>query len=85
MPGPVHELKVWPEHYRAIIGDLKPFEVRKDDRGFAPKDYLFLREWCPKEQDYTGRHVHAQVLSILRGGQFGIEPGYVVMGIRVLR
>lgn len=59
----------------------KPFEVRRDDRGFAPGDVLHLREWDPSSSSYTGHELTARVTYVLRGGALGIEDGYVVMGI----
>lgn len=76
---PVHDLKVLPELFNSIEDGTKPFEVRKNDRNFRVGDYLCLREWV--DIAYTGRYVYVEVIFILQGGQFGIEPGYVVMGI----
>ncbi len=33
---------------------------------------------------YTGRSILAKVTYVMRGGQFGVKSGYVVMGIQVL-
>ena len=76
-----HELKTWPEHFEAIRKSQKTVEVRKNDRNFQVGDYLFLREWCPESKEYTGRDTIRPVKHILQGGQFGIEPGYVVISI----
>jgi len=77
----MHRLKTWPEYFDAIALGLKTFEVRKADRDFRVGDLLQLDEWCPARQDYTGAIRKKQVMYILQGGQFGIEPGYVVMGL----
>jgi hypothetical protein len=76
-----HRLKTWPEHFNAIMCDLKTFEVRQDDRGFGVGDTLMLEEYCPRRRQYSGRHLTRKVTHILRGGQFGIEDGYVVMSL----
>lgn len=76
-----HELKTWPEHFEAVRRRVKTFEVRKDDRTFQVGDFLHLREWDPATKEYTGRDCMRPVLHILRGGQFGIESGYVVLSI----
>lgn len=76
-----HELKVWPEFYEAIREGVKTFEIRKDDRGFRIGDELYLREWCPKKQNYTGARSRRWITYILKGGQFGLEPGYVALGL----
>jgi hypothetical protein len=93
----IHELKTWPEYFEFIwIGD-KPFEVRKNDRDFQVGDILQLREYVPGntiqadafsnadiDPYYTGREMDVRVSYILSDGQFGIEEGFVVMGIQVM-
>lgn len=86
-----HTLKTWPEHYQAVSSGRKTFEVRRDDRGFKQGDVLLLQEYDPDRDDlpagkrFTGRELTADVLYVLHGGRFGIEPGYVVMSIKVLQ
>ncbi|MBF9042970.1 DUF3850 domain-containing protein [Rhodobacterales bacterium HKCCE4037] len=81
-----HELKVWPAYFHRLNSGDKTFEVRRDDRGFQKGDVLWLREFTPNErlhprQQYTGNATFARIDYILTGGQFGIEPGYVVMAL----
>ena len=76
-----HELKTWPEFYLALEKGRKTFEVRKDDRGFMVGDLLVLKEWDPRRELYTGREMHKEVSYRMPGGQFGIQPGYVVLGL----
>lgn len=77
-----HELKTWPEAFGDLLTRARSFEVRKDDRGYAVGDELYLREWNPKTSKYSGRFMMAIVTYILKGGRWGIEDGYVVMSIR---
>jgi len=42
-----HELKTWPEYFRATQDNKKLFELREDDRGFKIGDELHLREFDP--------------------------------------
>lgn len=77
----VHELKCWPAYFKDVLLGVKPFEVRKDDRDYHEGDTLWLREFDPTTRNYSGRSVHKRVTYILPGGEFGIEDGYVVMGI----
>ena len=79
--GITHDLKVWPEPFCALINDIKPFEVRKNDRDFQVGDVLILKEWDPASESYTGQSCTRRVEYLLKGGQFGIEAGFVVMGI----
>lgn len=91
-----HELKCYPEPFQATVDGLKPYEWRRDDRGYAVGDRLRLREWDPspgfvgptsgpvgKDGDYTGREVTVDVVYISRG-QFEIPTGFCVMAIRRL-
>jgi hypothetical protein len=91
-----HELKCWPDFFDAIASGRKPFEVRKNDRGYQAGDRLILRKWDPNGVNgpsYVDKHgynigrgasdlaasVTVEVTYVLSG--WGIEPGYVVMGL----
>ncbi|HRI61220.1 MAG TPA: DUF3850 domain-containing protein, partial [Saprospiraceae bacterium] len=77
-----HELKCVNPYFSEVFCGLKTFEVRKNDRDFQLDDNIILKEY--ENEQYTGDEVYATITYILPGGQFGIEPGYVVMGIYVL-
>lgn len=79
--APIHELKTWPLYFASVEDGSKPFEARKNDRNFRVGDVLALNEWEPDRQRYTGRVLLRRVTYILPGGAFGVEPGYVVMGL----
>lgn len=82
-----HDLKVWPDFFPALLDGSKPFEVRRDDRGFQVGDKLRLREYSPGPDEYTGREVSRIVTFMMsgndiRGYAFGLQSGFVVMGLR---
>lgn len=78
----VHDLKCWPDEYTAIAHGEKGFEFRWDDRGYAVGDILALRCWCPHTERYLfDAVVDRQVTYVLRGPDFGVPPGYVVLSI----
>ena len=81
----IHELKTWPDPYRGIEQGHKTAEFRENDRLFNTLDYLYLREWAPDVGQYTGSALMARVTHVLRGPDFGVPDGYVVLSIRVLR
>lgn len=81
----VHELKTWPEYYDAAVAGDKTFEVRADDRGYQQGDRLLLRRYDPGSGRYDGREAAFDVTYLLRGGDFGVAPGHVVMAIRPVR
>jgi hypothetical protein len=83
----LHELKTWPEYFQAVARGDKTFEVRKNDRDFRVNDELLLREYKqvtgePDKTGYTGRILHRYVSYVLHGGNFGIEEGYVILGLQ---
>lgn len=92
----IHKLKIWPQFYEAVADGHKPFEVRKDDRGYKVGDLLELHEFDPHVVNpekrlgqlghtgpgvYTGRSLTRYVSYIMRGGQHGIAEGFVVLGL----
>ena len=81
----VHDVKCWPEYFRFMISGLKKFDVRKDDRHYMTGDKLLEREWDPSTKEYTGNKALFEITYILEGGKFGLEPGYVCMGIEPVR
>jgi hypothetical protein len=77
-----HDLKTWPNGFEALIQGVKPFELRRGDRGFKAGDILMLREYFPETQTYSGRYLRARVLYVTEYGEFpGLMPGFVIMGI----
>jgi hypothetical protein len=86
-----HVLKTLPDYWDAVELGLKNFEVRRDDRGFQKGDVLVLQKL---DRDTFGRpsihveyrngkpvEIRRKVVWVLTGGQFGIEPGHVVMAL----
>ncbi|MDM8159057.1 ASCH/PUA domain-containing protein [Labilibaculum sp. K2S] len=77
-----HLLKIWPKYFEEVAKGTKTFEVRKNDRGFEVGDILILAEYSISIQSFTGRVIEKKVTYILEGGSFGIEKGFVVMGLQ---
>lgn len=75
----IHDLKILPEYFEAVLKGVKTFELRKNDRNFKTEDMLKLREYSNGE--YTGREVLKRVTYILEGGSYGLEEGYVILAI----
>lgn len=76
----IHELKTLPEFWQDVFDNIKNFEVRFNDRDFKVGDLLFLREWDPKTETYTGRVARRNVIYVLDNPQY-VKEGYVIMGI----
>ena len=76
-----HELKAWPRYFDRIVSGEKTFEVRKNDRDFQTGDTLKLVKYDPDSDSILTPTIWVRVTYVMHGGQFGLEPGYVVMGI----
>lgn len=82
----VHKVKCWTPYYLAIVAGDKKFDVRRDDRGYQKGDYVLLEQFDPTTQKYVTASrgcpfsIEKEIKYILTGGQFGIEPGFVVLG-----
>ena len=78
------QLKVWAEFFPDLSTGVKNFEVRLNDRSYTEGTILHLCEYDQRGKVYTGRSCLRRVTYVLYGGQFGIEDGYVVMGLETL-
>lgn len=78
----VHRLKTWSEFFVPLSSGKKTFEVRKNDREFKVGDVLILEEFDPEKNCHTGQNESFRVTYILPGGQFGIDPDFVVLAIK---
>ena len=79
----VHELKIHPEPFSAVVIGVKTFEYRLDDRGYQVGDILRLNEYNPIQESYTNQKADVIVTFILEGGQYDIPTGYVIMSIKL--
>ena len=78
----IHDLKIWPEHFGAVMSGLKTVELRRDDRGFDAGDTLVLREFEPFSRAYTGRETTREVSHVIRDVTgFGLLPGFVALSL----
>ena len=57
----IHELKIRPEYFLPVSEGRKTFEIRRDDRGFGTGDIVVLREFDPREGEYTGRLIQKKI------------------------
>jgi len=85
----VHDLKIAPVYYEAIMAGVKTWEVRRADRDYQPGDVLRLRKWGSEplgtEPRYLGAEIRAIVAYRARLGSIDDAlAGYVGMSIVVL-
>lgn len=78
----IHELKILPQYFRAVLERRKMFEVRKNDRPFAVGDGICLREFDPlSEHGYTGRVWYGDITYILNDPLY-CKKGFVIISIK---
>lgn len=78
----IHCLKIWPEHFEEVLAGRKPFEIRRDDRGYQVGDLLCLQEWDPATLEHTGRELQKRVSCITHSaGPVQLLDDLVVLGL----
>lgn len=81
MQNSIHELKIYPKNFDAILNGSKAFEICKNDKGFQVGDNIVLREW--DNIKYSGRTIYAEITYIIDDRFVGLEDGYVALGIKM--
>lgn len=77
----IHVLKTVAPFFDDVWNNRKEFEVRKNDRDFKVGDRLQLLESEPPPGQ-NPRFILKDIKYILPGGQYGIESGFVVLGLK---
>lgn len=75
----IHQLKIKEEYFEDIRNGHKPYEIRKNDRGFSVGDYLALNE-IDQDGDYTNRSLIVRVVNVFSDEEY-CKEGYVTMTI----
>src|ERR1043166_3715297 len=88
----VHELKCWPQFFRAIEEGRKTHDLRRsDDRRFRVGDQLLLREYDPSSGTYTGRTLSVEITYITSAelpcalSKDALNPAFAILSIRLLK
>lgn len=84
-----HKLKCWCNYFDAIAAGDKPFEARFDDRGYQKGDILVLQKFDHERQVYVSKpgerfstqELRKRITYVMTGGRFGVEPGWVILGL----
>jgi len=72
-----HQLKINAEYASQHSLGVKPWELRKNDRDFKEGDYIEFQVIDQKGE--TIASYIRQIVYIFKGGQYGLEEGYVIM------
>ncbi len=76
----IHELKIYPEYFDAVISGKKTFEIRKHDRPFKEGDLLALNEYDGRNT-YTGRSCLVYVDFLMNSPEY-LAKDMIVMSIK---
>lgn len=76
----IHSIRLAASYFNDVASGKKPFELRKNDRGYKAGDMLEMLEF--KDGKNTGRIIQAEVTYLLEG-YTGLEDGYCILGISV--
>ena len=79
-----HDLKISKEYYQDVLLRFKTFELRRNDRDYKVGDILLLNEYDINDLKYTGRKLKRVITYILKGGNYGLDENFVIMGIKRL-
>jgi len=87
-----HQIKTHEDVFQARVNGLKPWEFRRNDRGYGVGHFLHEREVRSVVKDvphtdkkaavdleYTGRELMSRIDYLLEGPRFGLPKGYCIM------
>lgn len=77
-----HQVKTWPDSFRAHKAGDKTFELRFNDRGFQRGDLFTQKEWDPTSETFSGDQMTHRIVYVLNG--FGLQPGFVCLQLAPL-
>lgn len=73
-----HTIKTHAELYHRVKSGEKRFDIRKDDRNYQCGDTVTLEYFdSPAAPPHGNEPLDFRIGFVLRGGQYGLEPGYV--------
>jgi len=78
MSAATHSLKCWPGPFQAVVDRIKRHEVRVADRTYQTNDVVWLNEWDPNDEAFTGRMLWFRIGYVSRGPDWGIPVNMVV-------
>lgn len=78
-----HEVKIQSCYYRDVVKGNKRFELRKNDRGYKVGDLMLLCEYDDSGKA-TGSAALCQIVYVLQGCGFGLDPDYCILGFRLM-
>lgn len=81
-----HELKCWPAMFFPTSLGIKKFEYRMNDRDFQEGDTLWLREYEPEDDTYTGKACRVLVQAVWTANDIpGLLEDFCVMQVKLVQ
>ena len=85
-----HELKSWSMFYCDIISGCRTSDIRLNDRRYAVGDFMFLHDFDPVKQTYTGRNQTVEITYLQNNksnpcaiSNLALSDDYVVLSIKL--
>ena len=75
----IHAVKCEKQYFEKVAAGTKPYELRKDDRGYKVDDFLALNE-IDEKHNYTGRCLITKITDVFKNNKF-LQNGIVVLTI----
>jgi hypothetical protein len=77
-----HFLKTVQPYFDEVWEGRKKFEVRNNDRDFKEGDYVYLQEFNPENNLYSGKEVRAIITYVLKEFH-ALSNGYVAFSFNI--
>lgn len=88
MTGKTHKLSIYPTSFIAIANGTKPFEITRNDQGFAIGDIIIFKEIDssgnnrPRQSmKFTGRTLTRKITYVSPEGKFGLRLRYCAIAL----
>lgn len=82
----IHELKILPVYYSAILQGRKTFELRKDDRGFEVGDLIKFRilgkTILGMDNEILAPDLYVITYILKQVPEYGLNEDYCILGIK---
>lgn len=62
----IHIIKIEPQYFKKAAADLKPWEIRVNDRDYKSGDILVLKEWDPDKKEFTGKILIRRITEVFK-------------------
>ena len=67
----IHAVKCEKQYFEKVAAGTKPYELRKDDRGYKVGDFLALNEIeSADKSEYTGRCLITKITDVFKNNKF---------------